>query len=283
MTFHLHGYHPPPVTCKLPSAYMITPQTHFCDHLILLSAILYLHQFYESFYLFVPICFEFQLKHIYSEYQNIRVLPSNYPITWSKTSVPDKFISGYGGQSEMNEIEKWISHQAKPIQENEYFKYRASSYFDYVRGLYYPFHLSFATYVEYWKVPTYTMFDIPRSAGGIPYKLVLIHSTCTDTHKSIDLSFVVSNYIHRDDLLIISPDVNVYDEISEKHVLAERFVSLPYLTDYACILSHTYEIHAIDSFIANLVFPLLFQEKLLGTNVNIYDKENGHRICLFDE
>jgi hypothetical protein len=286
----LYGYPPPPVRLKLHSAYMFTSSTA-CDYIMFIGAVLYLQQFYKILYLICHEQYKEQLKEIYKHFSNIVLVlvkddeeaHSFIQPKYNETR-SDIFISGHYRPSATKNIQNWIKfqHNESDTHDKEETFIPSNSYFDYVRSMYFQLHLDFSTYIHCWRMP-YRDFQCPKMPDNeTEYKLVFVDNTCQDSKTTIDLSFVTNYYIDHEDVLIISTNKSTYPENHPRHAISKQFINLPYWSDYFQIIKASHEIHMIDSHLANIVFPLFFQGNLAHTNVNIYDRYDGHRISLID-
>lgn len=287
---HLHGFSPQ-LYKSIPNAYMLT--TNFsCEHIMFIGAVLYLQQFYRSFYLITQKSFEEQLKRIYQDHNNIFIIGVETDQEGQLLVKPkyedigtDIFISGTSDKTITTNLNKLLFENTSIYNTNisdEYKRYRASYYFDYIRSLYYHFNLDFSIYVNFWSIPI-AKNQIDCICNNKGYKFVLINSACKEFSKTIDLSFVTNYYLPQEQIVIINPYVNMYKQSDPRYMIAESYRNLYFWADYLPILLCAYEIHVIDSFIANIIFPLLFQKKISSNIVNVYDKNTGEKILLLDE
>ena len=102
------------------------------------------------------------------------------------------------------------------------------------------------------------------------YKIIFLHTKASD--RILNLDDMINLYKHNDDYILICADKNVYNEETDKRLLAEQFVNIM-IVHYIDIIKNAEQIHVIDSCFSCIVYPLLQTGRLLSRECVIYDRE----------
>lgn len=112
------------------------------------------------------------------------------------------------------------------------------------------------------------------------YKIIFIHTTTSGNSGKTNLEdFIIpeiNKYKKYNKILLICPDINMYDISEKKYKIAQYFIGLK-VGYYLDIILNSISLHISDSCFACLVLPLYLSKRINHQYIYIYDRVTGYK------
>jgi hypothetical protein len=281
------------------------------DNLYMIGALRYLSQFYNTVYIVCKIKNYENFKLFFTDTQNIICVPIdereeqkhmiNFLRYGSQKQENDLFVCGSWKHlinsriSNKNLIQSLLlekSNQNLSEYKIDYDMLTSNNY-SFIENFYKDIGMNLSIFYNYYKIPE-TEQSIELYKKIQEYNNIIFIQLKSSCGKSLDVSNLITKYIHDENAILICNDVNLYTEyliknnnlnqdklenILHKQELCNNFKYNKIVHYYHTIINSN-EIYIIDSCFIGIVLPLLKQNKLKANTVRIILRDSASQIKL---